>query len=785
MKQEKQKGQTRFMRIKRGCLLAVALLASAITVHQPAYAKGMPEITPSLKKMLHGLPIAGIKDDVQGMVASLKETSCGNNLTGCYMTRSGPLQLYFFTSGKSQQTLLLVVDKSVNMPAILSKDVQKVLGQTSLKTPMISISTTDYALDVVRMPQALRDVVRNQYFNVNSLEFSSGVQLAARANVGGAFKIAMASLGADVSNMLMRAAVVMPIPADLTAGAGAGAGAADAVAHGDTMKKAGMDALKPEAFVEFQFGPGAAVKMGLPQVRLTDATFFLNNALTFGYKGNAYFSGAKDKKVLMQFQTPLTPAGAMDLADFSFRMSTPENFTMEDAAHVMVAMASPDPRLKKHGGGFIKGIDSFKGALLTMVKPLSVMKMGNPNPAPAYVFGDSTKPFPEDKKYFNFLVLGPLAQDGPFMYAAGNVKVMGQEMGWMQGTAGLSGLSSEVGRKIRLKIGPLGPLDFYMAQSWLINKDKQEIAMIGNIAGQKVEVAYGPINMRIAVNATCVNPFEIKGELAIVPTTNLADVFDAHGGVNVDPSKIQNCIGKELEAAYRKISTEFAHLGGYTATAATAELNKIANAAAAEAQRVAKEAEQQAQLAQALAQQQAEAARVQYEQTKNAARKVADSATHSAANAFRDAGNAIAKLGKKKKKHKKGPDPLFAASVFDWDYYYDAHPDVVQINMDMATHWKDYGFYQGRAGSFEFDPVFYWNKYPDLVQICGAGNLHCGIQHWLSNGIGEGRMGSPNFSVVNYLYKYPDLLQAYGPNGFGDALHHWITVGKDEGRDPR
>ena len=70
-----------------------------------------------------------------------------------------------------------MVDKSVNMPAILSKDVQKVLGQTSLKTPMISISTTDYALDVVRMPQALRDVVRNQYFNVNSLEFSSGVRL--------------------------------------------------------------------------------------------------------------------------------------------------------------------------------------------------------------------------------------------------------------------------------------------------------------------------------------------------------------------------------------------------------------------------------------------------------------------------------------------------------------------------------------------------------------------------------------------------------------------------------
>jgi|TARA_B100000530_G_scaffold60610_1_gene35204 hypothetical protein len=51
------------------------------------------------------------------------------------------LAALLFISGKSQQTLPLVVDKSVSVP------------------------------------QALRDVVRNQYFNVNSLEFSSGVRL--------------------------------------------------------------------------------------------------------------------------------------------------------------------------------------------------------------------------------------------------------------------------------------------------------------------------------------------------------------------------------------------------------------------------------------------------------------------------------------------------------------------------------------------------------------------------------------------------------------------------------
>ena len=54
---------------------------------------------------------------------------------------------------------------------------------------------------------------------------------------------------------------------------------------------------------------------------------------------------------------------------------------------------------------------------------------------------------------------------------------------------------------------------------------------------------------------------------------------------------------------------------------------------------------------------------------------------------------------------------------FDWDYYYDAHPDVVQANMDMATHWKEFGFYQGRAGSFQFDPVFYWNTPPTCCRL--------------------------------------------------------------------
>ncbi len=75
------------------------LLLGTLALHTPTHAQDAPEITPSLKKLLGGLPITGIKDELQGMVKTLKKTNCGNKLTGCYMTQSGPLQLYFFTSG--------------------------------------------------------------------------------------------------------------------------------------------------------------------------------------------------------------------------------------------------------------------------------------------------------------------------------------------------------------------------------------------------------------------------------------------------------------------------------------------------------------------------------------------------------------------------------------------------------------------------------------------------------------------------------------------------------------
>lgn len=761
------------------------LLLATLLLPMSAYASA-PEITPSLKKLLGALPIAEARNEVQGMIGALKETQCGGNLTGCYATESGPLQLYFFTNKGNQQTLLLVVDKSMQLPHLLSDKVQKVMGGTSLSSPIISISTTDYTLDIAKMPPSLQKVVRERYFNVSSLSFASGVQLAARANLGGAMKMTMESLGVKSDQMTMRAAVVLPIPADLASGAATGAGMADAVAHGDTMKKAGADAAMPEAFIEFQFAPNARITMVSPKMELTDATFFINNALTFGYKGNAAFKGAENRKIIVHFQTPMNPAGALDLLDFQFRMATPAVFTMEDAAHVMFAMAVPDPRLAKYGGGYIRNIDSYKNALLSVTKPLSVFQLKNPNPA-EYRFGDSTRPFPNDAKHFNYAILGPLTEGGPYMRQAGDIKILGQKMGWLDASAGSNGLAGDVGAGVTLKLGPLGKVPFKMDASMKVNGNKQDISLLGNVAGQTVSVILSGSTMTIAMNASCVNPFEIKAKVAITASTDIAEVFDGQGGVNVDPSKISGCIGKELEAAYNKIAGEYKHLSGYTASAATAELKKISdatNAAAKAAEEEAMKAAKAAEQAAADAQKAAEQARKEYEKTKNAARDVANKSSNAANNALKAAGNVFKGFGKKKR-HKPEPDPLFASSVFDWDYYYDNAPDVVKAGVDLSTHWKSNGFNEGRRGSLEFDVKFYRDRYLDVQALCKATDRMCVLRHWLDTGLQSGRQGSADVAVASYLDRYPDLQRAFGPNDYIAAMEHWLDSGEDEGRNPR
>ena len=738
-------------------LSACALNLFALSL--PVQAQSMPQISPALKSMLGGLPIAGMRDQVGTMVGSLRKTSCGNGLTGCYATKSGDLQLYFFTSGTSQQTFLLVLNKTMALPPFLKPNVQKVLGGTAVSDPIISISTTDYVLDIAKMPADLQQIVRTSYFNVSSLQFAAGVQLAARAQIGGAMMNTLAALGVPANKMTLRAGVVIPIPTDLLAGAGTGAGLADAMRDGDTMKKAGADALHPGAFVEFQPAPGMQIPITVPAMFLSDSTFFIDNELVFGYKGNARFA-ATSKDFLIQFQTPLTPAGAMDLADFSFRMASPAVFNMEEGSKISQAMALPPKAmiesaakaaLTKYGGGYIGNIKDIIGPLQLMQKPLSVIEINNPNSPSAYRFGDPTKPFPKNNDPFNVVVLGPLADGGPLLYAAGAMRIMGQNMGRMEVSVGKNGFKGTATENIALKLGPLGNTRIKMVATADITANKQEVSLIGNLAGQKLSLILASDTMSAYLSPSCINPFEIKTSVKIEPTLDIAKVFEGQGGVNVDPSKLQNCIGKDLEKALNKIANEYKNLSGYSSSQATAALNKISADAAAAADKAAKEAAAASKAA-------ADAA---YKASKDAARNLANSATNAASNAFKDAGNSISRAFGGKKKHSDANDK-FDRSVFDWEYYYDTR-GTAWGKTDIVQYWADSGYAASERASLVYDMEYYRKKHP-------TPNNKDLLNTWLKDGINRCEQASADFSLAALQRRYPgkncrDTYDWYYANG--------------------
>lgn len=697
-----------------------------------ARADNVPQITPSLKKLLGGLPIAGMKGDVDQLIGTLKKTSCGNGLTGCYATKSGPLQLYFFTSGNAQQTFLLVVNQTMALPTLLKPNVQKVLGQTAVKDPIISLSTTDYVLEIAKMPADLQKIVRDSYFNVPSLSFTAGVQLAARANIGGVLTTTLAALGVPANQMVMRAGVVMPIPTDMTGAAGSGAGLADALHHSDTMKKAGADALHPGAFVEFQPAPGLKIQMTAPALALADSTFFIDNELVFGYKGNARFNNT-GKDILLQFQTPLTPEGAMDLLDFSFRMATPASLNLGDGAFIALDMMMPvegmaasatTAALNKYGGGYISNIKSFSQPLRSMSKALSVIQLTNPNPPNAYRFGDPKQPFPATDAPFNLLILGPLADGGPRLYTAGNVRILGQTMGRMEVSVGKAGFQGTAQENISLKLGPLGNTRIKMLATADISDKNQNVSLAGNLAGQALSIKLAGETMSAYLSASCVNPFEIRVSAKIEETMDIAQVFQGAGGVNVDPSQLNNCIGKDLEQALNKIANEYSTLSGYSATQANAALKKISD----DAKVVADAA---------------------YKASKDAARQAAkttNAATHAATQAFNDASNSISHAFGGKK-HQSDANDKFDRSVFDWDYYYDTRGTDWK-DIDLLQYWADHGYGEDKRASLEFDMAYYKKNQNSRANNKDLLNL------WLKDGINRCDQSSAEFSLSALRSRY-------------------------------
>jgi hypothetical protein len=740
----------------------VAWFALASFFWTNAQAQNAPPVLPGLKEAVAHIPIPGIAAALQDLHAALKQGENGGYFAKTTADVPGvgkiPLQLYFYGDG-AKQALILVVDRELQLPPVFNNAGWKRLEGASLSDPIFSLSTVDYALDIRDMPEDFRKIVADSYYGVTSLNFVAGFQVAAKIRLGGAMKqVIEHSMNVHVQDFTLRAGVVVPIPTDASSSA---ALAAQLAADMKNVDKVAKDS--PDFFVELQPKPGAIIHgpLAMEALTLTDATFSLTSHSVFGFRGNVVLSNGK--KFITYFQTPLTEADYLDFADFQFGI-TAQTFTLEDYVLWCLSMATP----KAPGGNFIKGVDKYKDQLLLVMKPLSVFEIRNPNPVGEYRFGDITKPFPH-KSFFNMLVLGPLASStdstgqqlsGPYLQAIGDLTVLKQKLASVRFTMGGTGLHGIVDSGLSLNLGPLGRTGIKMYASADVTDKEQLILVQGSALGRALKVSLTPTRLSIDSPATCATPFELEQTLNIDSLLNLSSLMDSLPGVNVDPAKLQNCIGKELEAAYNWVASTGSALGGYAASQATAELNKMANEAAA----AAKQADEE------------------YNKAKDAARKAANVSTNGAMKAFNDAGNGIKKLFGKKKKHKKGPDPKFASSVFDWDYYYDAAPDVVRHKVDLATHWRDNGFNEGRQGSPEFSARYYLARYPDVKAKCGT-DLKCALDHWLDHGIDVGRQGSANFSVADYLARYPDLQRAFGQDNYEDALDHWLNTGSIEGRN--
>lgn len=732
-------------RMRQWLAVGACALFTALGVQVPAQAQN---VNASLREAVSLIPIPGIKDAVLQLFAALKPIPGANGYTAKTAIGGTPVMLYVYGDG-NRQAILLGINGTIAMPGVFNNSAWRRIAGTTVTDPLFSFATLDYTLTPNDMPAELKQIAANSYYSPDGLSFRSGFQMAGRASVGGIMKTVLENgMGVPAQNFVMRAGVAIPTPTDANGQASLALGLLSDIKNLATNIKD-----LPEFYVELQTAPGAVITgpMGMSAVSLSDATFGMTNAGTVSYTGNLIIPGGK--KFITFFQTPIAPSGALDLVDFQFGMAA-QNFTMEDMAKLMIALNTP----KVPGGNFLKDISGIQGPINQVLKPLSTIQMRNPKQVGEYRLGDRTKPFPTFDA-FNLVVLGPLATfedengrktQGPVLKAMGDARMFGQNMGSMSFFVGPSGLRARASTNVSIKLGPLGKTAVNMQSQTEINKDRQVMTFNGNVFGRKIDMRMTPTTLVIDSPATCATPFEISANINLADNMDLAAIFDNLPGANVDPEKLSGCVGEDLKKALNFINTNGKQLGGYAANQAADKLKNIADQ--------------------------------EYRAAKELAREKAEQATHEAAQAFKSAGNFFKKAfgKKKKKKHEPKTDEIFAGSVFDWDFYYDNNPDVVKSGMDLADHWKRFGFNEGRQGSPEFSVRWYLAAHPDLQRAFGN-DYRRALHHWLDNGIEEGRQGSPTFSVQAYRERYPDLQRAFGRN-WEKLFDHWMEAGQDEGR---
>ncbi len=113
--------------------------------------------------------------------------------------------------------------------------------------------------------------------------------------------------------------------------------------------------------------------------------------------------------------------------------------------------------------------------------------------------------------------------------------------------------------------------------------------------------------------------------------------------------------------------------------------------------------------------------------------------------------------------------------LFDYELYKTVHPETVgTMTFEQAkAYWIENGRINGEIASLFFDPVYYLKYNADVAAAYGETNYSGAYTHFVNYGFWEGRAGSVLFAIKDYI-SHPsnqDIKKAFYPDKVRCALH--------------
>lgn len=127
-------------------------------------------------------------------------------------------------------------------------------------------------------------------------------------------------------------------------------------------------------------------------------------------------------------------------------------------------------------------------------------------------------------------------------------------------------------------------------------------------------------------------------------------------------------------------------------------------------------------------------------------------------------------------------DKSYTEMSVDESIYYYTLSDMDRFDYQvykLLSVYDNYVYYLNQWSPV-FDPVYYYNTYPDVANSIGFNKIGL-LLHFMSNGVKEGRQGCATFNVYSYMANNPDLVQLFGSD-ISVYYTDYITYGQYLGR---